>query len=74
VIERTNAEAKRYHGLAKSRWKGKLKMWIQSLLTFIVINCKRLVAWLFAPPQEIPCFSFKESKTLIKSVESTLKI
>jgi IS5 family transposase len=66
LIETINAEAKRYHGLAKSRWKGKWKMGIQALLTFIVINCKRLVYWLLGPAGQILSFSFKDSQRLLK--------
>lgn len=66
AIERIFAEAKRYHGLAKSRWKGKWKMAIQTLLTFIVINCKRLAAWLLAPPDQILFFSLQNNQTLVK--------
>lgn len=66
IIERVNAEAKKYHSLARARWKGKWKMWIQALLTFIVINCKRLVSWILAPPIEMPAFSFQNPKSLAK--------
>lgn len=66
IIERTNAEGKKYHGLAKSRWKGKWKMWIQALLTFIVTNCKRLVSWILSPPIEMSVFSFQNLKILAK--------
>jgi len=63
TIERIFAESKKYHGLGKARWKDKWKMWIQSLLTFLVINCKRLVSWLLAPPQQafLPIL-FKKAK------------
>jgi len=66
IIERIIAEAKRYHGLTRARWKGKWKMIIQTLLTFIVINCKRLISWLLSPPSQISCFSSQTSKTLAK--------
>lgn len=68
AIERTNAESKRYHGLSKARWKGKWKMWIQSLLTFIVINCKRLISWLLDPPGQILSFSLKNNQRLVKII------
>jgi len=67
MIERVFAEAKRYQGLAKSRWRGIWKMAIQAFLTFIVINCKRLVSWLLPPPGQILSFSFQKSKILIKT-------
>jgi IS5 family transposase len=68
IIERIIAEAKRYHGLAKSRWKSKWKMAIQALLTFIVLNCKRLASWLLSPPGQIPVFSFQNRQTLTKKL------
>jgi IS5 family transposase len=68
IIERTFAEAKRYHGLARARWNGKWKMTIQALLAFIVINCKRLVSWLSDPPARILAFSFQNLKTLTKVI------
>jgi len=73
IIERVFAEAKRYHGLARFRWKGKWKMVIQALLTFIIINCKRLVSWLLPPPGQILSFSLQNSKTLVKTPQKHLK-
>jgi len=42
-VERRHADGKTNHGLAKCRWRGKWKMAIQSYLTAIVLNCKRMI-------------------------------
>lgn len=42
VIEGVFAEAKQWHGLARARWRGLAKMWVQCLLTASAINLKRL--------------------------------
>lgn len=44
VIEGVFAEAKQWHGLARARWRGLAKMWVQCLLTAAAINLKRLAA------------------------------
>lgn len=42
-VERRFADEKSNHGLAKCRWLGQWKMEIQSYLTALVLNCKRMV-------------------------------
>lgn len=42
-VERRFADGKVNHGLGKCRWIGQWKMEIQSCLTALVLNCKRMV-------------------------------
>ena len=42
-VERRFADGKTNHGLTKCRWLGQWKMEIQSYLTALVLNCKRIV-------------------------------
>ena len=42
-VERRFADGKNNHGLGKCRWLGQWKMEIQSYLTALVLNCKRMV-------------------------------
>lgn len=42
-VERRFADSKANHGLGKCRWLGQWKMEIQSYLTALVLNCKRMV-------------------------------
>ena len=42
-VERTFAEMKQWHGLARARWWGLAKMAIQAAMTAMVVNCKRMV-------------------------------
>ena len=42
-VERRFADSKVNHGLDKCRWLGQWKMEIQSYLTALVLNCKRMV-------------------------------
>ena len=42
-VERRFADGKTNHGLGKCRWLGQWKMEIQSYLTALVLNCKRIV-------------------------------
>lgn len=42
MIERKFAEAKKWHGLSRARYRGKWKVAIQILMTFLVINAKRI--------------------------------
>ncbi|MHB9092083.1 MAG: transposase [Chloroflexota bacterium] len=42
-MERKFGQAKTNHGLGRARYLGLAKMLIQSLLTFFVINAKRMV-------------------------------
>lgn len=42
-VERRFADGKTNHGLGRCRWIGQWKMEIQSLLTALVLNCKRMV-------------------------------
>jgi hypothetical protein len=52
-IEAKFGEAKKWHGLARARYRGKGKVLIQSLMTFFVINAKRtvkLMEKIHAPP------------------------
>jgi IS5 family transposase len=42
-IERKFGEAKKWHGLRRARYRGKWRVTIQVLMTFIVVNIKRMV-------------------------------
>lgn len=46
-IEQKNAEAKRRHGLARCRYLGLAKYAVQSLMTVLVMNLKRVVKLLY---------------------------
>jgi transposase len=52
-IEQKLAELVRWHGARRARYRGRLRVKIQYLLTAVVVNCKRLVHLLSlsAPPQ-----------------------
>lgn len=43
IIEHKNAELKRYHGMAKAKYRGLFRMRIQAILTAFVVNVKRMV-------------------------------
>ncbi len=52
-IEAKFGEAKKWHGLGRARYRGKWKVEIQALMTFFVINAKRMVKLMeeiHAPP------------------------
>lgn len=51
AIERKLAELVRRHDLRHARYRGQLKVLSQSLLTTLVVNMKRIVRLLSAPPQ-----------------------
>jgi IS5 family transposase len=42
MIERKFGEAKKWHGMSRARYRGKWKVAIQLLMTFLVINAKRI--------------------------------
>jgi IS5 family transposase len=42
-VEQKNSEAKNSHGLAKARYRGIWKVHLQGLLTYLVMNLKRIV-------------------------------
>jgi len=43
IIERKFGEAKKWHGLWRARYRGKWRVAIQGLMTFLVLNVKRMV-------------------------------
>ena len=49
AIERKLAELVRWHGLRRARYRGRVKVRYQGLLTGLVVNLKRLVRLLCAP-------------------------
>ncbi len=51
AIERKLAELVRLHDLRHARYRGRAKVLVQSLLTGLVVNLKRIVRLLFAPPR-----------------------
>jgi len=53
-IEHKFSELKRWHSLTKARYWGLIKVTIQSLISCVVVNCKRIVTLLYdlsAPPK-----------------------
>lgn len=50
IIERKFGEAKRWHGMSRARYRGKWKVAIQILMTFLVMNTKRMVKLLKEDP------------------------
>lgn len=46
-VEQKQAEGKRWHHLARARYRGRWKVHLQGLLTYLVINLKRIVTLLF---------------------------
>lgn len=50
IIERKFAEAKKWHGLRRARYRLKWKVAIQVIMTFLVINAKRIARLLKLPP------------------------
>jgi len=42
MVERKFGEAKKWHGMARARYRGKAKVKIQVLMTFLVLNVKRM--------------------------------
>jgi len=50
MIERKFAEAKKWHGLTRARYRSKWKVAIQVLMTFLVMNAKRIARLLKLPP------------------------
>jgi len=50
IIERKFGEAKKWHGMSRARYRGKWKVAIQILMTFLVINAKRMAKLLNENP------------------------
>ena len=50
-IERDFGEAKQWHGLRKARWRGQWKVEIQSFMTAITLNLKRMTYFGLSPPR-----------------------
>lgn len=46
IIEHKFAEGKKYHGLAKARYRGRWRVHIQSLIIYLTINLKKIVNYL----------------------------
>jgi IS5 family transposase len=42
MVERKFGEAKKWHGMARARYRGRAKVKIQVLMTFLVLNVKRM--------------------------------
>jgi IS5 family transposase len=42
MVERKFGEAKKWHGMARARYRGRAKVKIQVLMTFLVLNVKRI--------------------------------
>lgn len=50
IVERKFGEAKKWHGMSRARYRGKWKVAIQVLMTFLVMNAKRIARLLKAAP------------------------
>jgi len=48
MIERKFGEAKKWHGMGRARYRGKWRVAIQVLMTFLVMNIKRMVKLILA--------------------------
>ena len=53
AIERKLAELVRRHELRHARYRGRARVWYQSLLTGLVVNLKRLVRLLSVPHERV---------------------
>jgi IS5 family transposase len=53
-VERKFREGKLWHELRRARYRGKWRITIQVLLTFIVLNIKRMVKILKENPNKVP--------------------
>jgi IS5 family transposase len=42
MVERKFGEAKKWHGMGRARYRGRAKVKIQVLMTFLVVNVKRM--------------------------------
>lgn len=51
MIERKFGEAKKWHGLTRARYRSKWKVAVQVLMTFLVMNAKRIVRLLKLLPK-----------------------
>lgn len=54
-IERKFGEVKKWHGLARARYRQRWRVAIQSFMTFSVVNIKRIVTLLSSPPEYALC-------------------
>lgn len=52
MIERKFGEAKKWHGMARARYRGRWKVAIQVIMTFFVMNAKRIARLLKERPVE----------------------
>lgn len=52
MIERKFGEAKKWHGISRARYRGKWKVAIQVLMTFLVINAKKMARLLKERPPD----------------------
>jgi len=52
AIERKLSELVRRHDARHARYRGRLRVWYQGLMTCLVVNMKRIVRLLFAPPEQ----------------------
>ena len=50
IVERKFGEAKKWHGMARARYRGKWKVAIQIIMTFFVMNAKRIARLLKERP------------------------
>jgi transposase len=48
-IEPKHAEAKRFHGMRRARYRGLIKMQLQAYLTATILNVKRMTRLIWAP-------------------------
>ena len=55
AIERKFGEVKKWHGLGRARYRQRWRVAIQSLMTFSVVNIKRIVTLLHSKPEYALC-------------------
>ena len=57
AIERKFGEAKKWHSLTRARYRGRWRVAIQVLMTFLVINVKRIIKLLTLKPEPVLALS-----------------
>lgn len=57
AIERKFGEAKKWHNLTRARYRGRWRVAIQVLMTFLVINVKRIIKLLRFQPDLVPALA-----------------
>ena len=64
-IEGLFGQAKNWHGLRRARWRGRVKMRVQTLLTAAVLNLKKLLKAVFRKPALVGRAAVPSSRSLL---------